>query len=188
MTEAIPPHVLLGAYSQGVFPMADDGELHWFSPLRRGVMPLDERFHIPHGLERRLRRCPFELRMNTDFAGVMAGCADREQTWIDATIMESYTELFKLGFAHSVEGWDGEGLQGGRYGVRLQRAFFGESMFSRKTDASKVALVGLVDWLRAEGVILLDTQWLTPHLATFGGFEMTRAEYLEALAEAIGGE
>ena len=186
MTEAIPPHILLGAYAQGVFPMADEGELHWFSPLRRGVMPLDERFHIPHGLERRLRRCPFELRMNTDFAGVMAGCADREQTWIDATIKESYTELFKLGFAHSVEVWDEDGLQGGLYGVRLRRAFFGESMFSRKTDASKVALVGLVEWLRAEGVILLDTQWLTPHLATFGGFEMTRAEYLKALAEAIG--
>jgi leucyl/phenylalanyl-tRNA--protein transferase len=185
MVEVIPPRVLLGAYAEGVFPMADGGEIHWFSPLRRGVIPLDERFHVPHGLRRTLRRCPFEVRRDSDFVGVIDGCAERDRTWIDAAIRASYLELFRLGFAHSFEVWDDEGLQGGLYGVRLRRAFFGESMFSRKTDASKVALVALVEWLRAEGAVLLDTQWLTPHLATFGGYEMSRDEYLVALAAAV---
>ena len=115
----------------------------------------------------------------------MEGCRDREETWIDPVIMESYCELFKQGFAHSVECWDEEGLQGGLYGVRLGRAFFGESMFSRKTDASKIALVNLVEWLREERVILLDTQWMTDHLRTFGGYEVPQVEYRQMLEEAV---
>lgn len=182
----IAPQILLGAYAKGVFPMADGGQIHWFSPLRRGVIPLDERFHIPHGLRRTLRRQPFDVRIDSDFAAVLRGCAAREKTWIDETIIASYQELHRLGFAHSVEVWDADGLQGGLYGVRLRRAFFGESMFSRKTDASKVALVALVEWLRGLGVILLDTQWLTDHLATFGGYELPRDEYLRVLEEALG--
>ncbi|GAA5496177.1 leucyl/phenylalanyl-tRNA--protein transferase [Rubritalea squalenifaciens DSM 18772] len=186
--ELIPPHILLGAYTEGVFPMADDGELIWFSPLMRGVIPLDERFHIPKGLRRALRKAPFELRMDTAFLEVMKGCAERDKTWIDDVIIESYSELFNLGYAHSVECWDEDGLQGGLYGVRIGRAFFGESMFSRKTDASKIALVHLVNWLREEEAELLDTQWMTEHLKQFGGYEVSRDEYLRLLRHALRNE
>lgn len=182
----IPPQVLLGAYAQGVFPMADQGELTWFSPLMRGIIPLDGGFHVPHGLKRAMKKLPFAVRWNSDFRGTMQGCAARERTWIDATILESYCLLHRLGYAHSVEVHDDEGLQGGLYGVALGRAFFGESMFSRKTDASKIALVALVEELRARGFELLDTQWLTEHLRRFGGQEIPREEYQRRLREAIG--
>ena len=184
--QIIPPQVLLGAYAQGVFPMADQGELTWFSPLMRGVIPLDEGFHIPHGLKRVLKRKPFEVRWNTAFRGTMQGCADRDRTWIDQSILESYCLLHRLGYAHSVETHDAEGLQGGLYGVALGRAFFGESMFSRKTDASKIALVALVEELRARGFMLLDTQWLTEHLRRLGGIEVPRDEYQQRLKAALG--
>lgn len=177
----IPPEVLLRAYAQGVFPMAENGEILWFSPTRRGLIPLDERFHIPRGLKKALRKKPFEIRFNTAFREVMLGCAERDGTWINATIIESYCALQKLGHAHSVECWDEEGLQGGLYGVTLGKAFFGESMFSRKTDASKIALVALVESLQTRGFGLLDTQWMTDHLRTFGGIEIRRAEYLRIL-------
>jgi leucyl/phenylalanyl-tRNA--protein transferase len=183
--EQIPPHVLLGAYTEGVFPMAEEGEILWFSPLMRGVIPLDEKFHIPHGLERRLKNNPFEIRIDTAFRQVMESCGQREETWIDPVIVDSYCELHDLGFAHSVECWDEEGLQGGLYGVSLGKAFFGESMFSKKTDASKIALVHLVEWLRRRGVFLLDTQWMTDHLRQFGGVEVPREEYLKRLDEAL---
>ena len=183
--EQIPPHVLLGAYTEGVFPMAEEGEVLWFSPLMRGMIPLDENFHVRHGLERRLRNNPFEIRIDTAFREVMENCGQREETWIDPVIIDSYCELHDLGFAHSVECWDEEGLQGGLYGVSLGKAFFGESMFSKKTDASKVALVHLVEWLRRRGVILLDTQWMTDHLRQFGGVEIPREEYLKLLDEAL---
>ncbi|MDE0826766.1 MAG: leucyl/phenylalanyl-tRNA--protein transferase [Akkermansiaceae bacterium] len=183
--EQIPPHVLLGAYTEGAFPMAEEGEVLWFSPLMRGMIPLDENFHVPHGLERRLRNNPFEIRIDTAFRQVMENCGQREETWIDPVIIDSYCELHDLGFAHSVECWDEEGLQGGLYGVSLGKAFFGESMFSKKTDASKVALVHLVEWLRRRGVILLDTQWMTDHLRQFGGVEIPREEYLKLLDEAL---
>lgn len=166
--------------------MADGGELTWFSPLMRGVIPLDEAFHIPHGLKRAMKKQPFEVRWSTDFRGTMLGCAERDRTWIDETILESYCLLHRLGFGHSVECHDEEGLQGGLYGVALGRAFFGESMFSRKTDASKIALVALVEELRARGFLLLDTQWLTEHLRTFGGQEIPREEYLKRLKVAVG--
>jgi leucyl/phenylalanyl-tRNA--protein transferase len=185
MTEEIPPHILLGAYAQGVFPMAENGEILWFSPVHRGIIPLDERFHIPHGLRRAMKKAPFSIRMDTAFEAVMRGCAQREETWIDDAIVASYVRLHELGHAHSVECWDDDGLQGGLYGVALGRAFFGESMFSRKTDASKIALVHLVEWLRRGAFELLDTQWMTPHLRTFGGMEVPRARYLKMLASAL---
>lgn len=184
--QIIPPQVLLGAYAQGVFPMADQGELTWFSPLMRGIIPLDGGFHVPHGLRRVMKREPFTVKWDTDFRGTMQGCADRDRTWIDVTILESYCLLHRLGYAHSVESYDEEGLQGGLYGVALGRAFFGESMFSRKTDASKIALVALVEELRARGFLLLDTQWLTEHLRRFGGEEIPRDEYQRRLKIAIG--
>jgi len=168
--------------------MAEKGEILWFSPELRGVIPLDGGFHIPHGLKKALRKKPFEVRWDTAFREVMMGCADRDETWIDTGIVESYCELHRLGFAHSVECWDADGLQGGLYGVAIGRAFFGESMFSRKTDASKVALVHLVERLTAQGFTLLDTQWLTPHLATFGGHEIPRKEYLKRLKKAVEGD
>lgn len=165
--------------------MADGPEIVWFSPLYRGVIPLDGRFHIPHGLKRSMKKKPFEIRWNHDFRGTMLGCADRETTWIDETILESYCLLHELGYAHSVECHDDEGLQGGLYGVALGKAFFGESMFSRKTDASKIALVHLVEELSRRGFELLDTQWITPHLRTFGGEEIRREIYHERLQRAI---
>jgi len=181
----LDPQILLGAYTEGVFPMAEDGEIFWFSPTKRGVIPVDERFHIPKGLRRTLKKRPFEIRWDTSFRKVMEGCAEREQTWIDPVILESYCHLHEIGFAHSVECWDEDGLQGGLYGIRMEGAFFGESMFSRKTDASKVALVKLVEWLREEGVILLDTQWMTEHLKQFGGYEVPKDIYHEMLDEAL---
>ncbi|MCF7732396.1 MAG: leucyl/phenylalanyl-tRNA--protein transferase [Akkermansiaceae bacterium] len=186
MTSIIPPETLLHAYANGIFPMADDGGIGWYRPQRRGILPLDNHFHIPHGLKRALRGRPFDLRWNTDFADVMTRCAERPETWIDPVIHASYCQLHHLGFAHSVECWDDSGLQGGLYGVSLGGAFFGESMFSRKTDASKIALVELVRHLREAGFALLDTQWLTPHLAQFGGYEMPAKRYSETLAQAIG--
>lgn len=185
MSEMIPAEVLLGAYAEGVFPMAEDGEILWFSPEKRGVIPLDERFHISKGLRRALKKDPFEVRMDTAFRATMEGCAAREETWIDEVIYDSYENLFKLGFAHSVESWDSDGLQGGLYGVALGKVFFGESMFSRKTDASKIALVHLVEFLRVNDFTLLDTQWMTDHLRQFGGHELPREVYLEHLRDGL---
>jgi leucyl/phenylalanyl-tRNA--protein transferase len=185
VVEKIPSEILIGAYMEGVFPMSEGGEIYWFQPKERGIIPLDERFHISHGLKRALRKRPFEVRFDTAFREVMDGCSEREETWIDPVIKESYGALFDEGFAHSVECWDEDGLQGGLYGVRLGRAFFGESMFSRKSDASKIALVKLVEWLREEEAILLDTQWITDHLRTFGGYEVPAEKYREMLAKAL---
>lgn len=165
--------------------MAEDGDIYWFSPEMRGVIPIDERFHIPRGLRKVLRKEPYEVRRDTAFREVMEGCSERAETWIDDTIVDSYCELFERGFAHSFECWDEEGLQGGLYGVRLGNAFFGESMFSRKVDASKIALVHLVEWMRDEKMLLLDTQWLTEHLKQFGGMEIPRSVYLGLLEEAL---
>ncbi len=185
MKRIIPPDILLEAYARGVFPMAEQGEILWFSPEKRGLIPLDERFHIPHGLARSLKRRPFEIRWNTAFREVMLGCAERKETWIDDIILESYCSLHDIGHAWSVECWDAEGLQGGLYGVSLPGAFFGESMFSRKTDASKIALVALVEKLRANGVKILDSQWMTGHLRQFGGYELSREEYHAVLEKAL---
>jgi leucyl/phenylalanyl-tRNA--protein transferase len=181
----ISSEVLLGAYAQGVFPMAHEGEIQWFSPQKRGLIPLDDRFHIPHGLKSALKRKPFEIRWDTAFRDVMLACAAREETWIDEVILESYCELHRLGHARSVECWDQDGLQGGLYGVELPGVFFGESMFSRKTDASKIALVALVENLRTRGFQILDCQWMTAHLRQFGGYELARKAYHAVLAEAL---
>lgn len=186
MITRIKPEVLLSAYAEGVFPMAEDGEILWFSPNNRGIIPLDDRFHVPKSLKKVMKKKPFEIRLNTDFEGTMRGCAERSTTWIDEGIISSYLALHELGFAHSIECWDEEGLQGGLYGVALGKAFFGESMFSRKTDASKIALVWLVEWLRDQEFKLLDTQWVTDHLKKFGGEEIPKVIYLDLLEEALG--
>ena len=178
---SISAELLLTAYRQGIFPMADpDGVMSWYSPDPRGVIPLEE-FHLPHGLKRTLAKGLFEVRINTAFSAVVEGCANRSETWIDGRIKRSYEELHRLGFAHSVEAWQGEVLGGGLYGVALGGAFFGESMFHTITDASKVALHALVQRMRRQGFGLLDLQWVTPHLAKFGAREIPRSEYLRQL-------
>ena len=185
-TPIIEPTFLLQAYSQGLFPMGmEDGEIGWFSPDPRGVIPLSA-FHIPHGLKRFLKKSPFTVRSDTRFRDVMLGCSDRDSTWIDDTVLESYCHLHKLGFAHSVETWEGNRLVGGLYGVSLGGAFFGESMFSRVSNASSAALVALVGHLNAVGYQLLDTQWTTPHLKRFGATEIPRDAYMQQLERAIG--
>lgn len=188
---ALDADLLLKAYSVGVFPMAmsrDDPELHWFDPDRRGIIPL-ETFHIPRRLERTLRRNPFEISADRDFESVMRACAaprpGSDETWINDGIVELYCDLFERGHAHSVECRLNGALVGGLYGVSLGAAFFGESMFSLATDASKIALVALVRILREGGFTLLDTQYLTTHLAQFGAIEVSRAAYRKRLAEAI---
>ncbi len=183
----LTPELLLRAYAAGVFPMAearDSPEVHWIDPRRRGIIPLDG-FHISRSLRRRLLRGGFEVRVDHDFAAVLAACADRDETWINAEIAALYLNLHRRGAAHSVEVWiDGE-LAGGVYGVVLGAAFFGESMFSRRTDASKIALAYLVDRLRQGGFTLFDAQFLTAHLARLGAIEVTRAEYRRRLADAL---
>ncbi|MDG2122487.1 MAG: leucyl/phenylalanyl-tRNA--protein transferase [Verrucomicrobiales bacterium] len=183
----IDPAFLLRAYGAGIFPMAmEDGEIGWFSPDPRGVIPLDERFHVPHGLKRRMRKVAFDLRINVGFEAVMEGCADREETWIDGTVMRTYAALHRLGYAHSVEVWMEGELVGGLYGVAVGSAFFGESMFSRVSGASQVALVGLVERLRERKYRLLDTQWTTEHLKRFGAMDLPKREYLRELSIATG--
>jgi leucyl/phenylalanyl-tRNA--protein transferase len=185
----ITPDILLRAYAAGIFPMAegrDDPEIHWVDPRRRGILPLDG-FHISRTLRRRILRCGWDVRVDTDFAGVLAGCADRPETWINDPIFALYRALHDTGHAHSLELWEGDALVGGVYGVTLGQAFFGESMFSRRTDASKVALAYLVHRLHAGGFTLFDTQFLTPHLASLGGVEITRGEYRRRLSLALQG-
>jgi len=181
----ISPDLLLHAYRSAVFPMAmEDGEIAWFSPDPRAIIPIDE-FHVPHGLRRTLKSGRFEIRINAGFEVVMRACAERSDTWINQEIVESYVELHRRGCAHSVEAWSEGALAGGLYGVAIGGAFFGESMFHRVTDASKVALYGLIERLRQRGFTLLDTQWLTPHLQTFGAFEIPRSVYRTLLASSL---
>ena len=182
----IPADLLLYAYRSGAFPMAaPDGEISWFSPDPRALIPIDDRFHIPHGLARTLKKNLFEIRINTAFEDVMKACARREETWINDDILASYVNLHRLGHAHSVEAWRDGKLAGGLYGVALGGAFFGESMFHEVTDASKVALHALVMRMRKRGFTLLDTQWSTPHLRTFGAYVISRAKYLKLLHAAL---
>lgn len=184
---ALTPELLLRAYAAGVFPMAESRaspEVFWVDPRRRGILPLDA-FHLPRSLARRLRRRDHEVRIDTAFEAVIEGCADRPETWINATIRDLYVALHRMGHAHSVEVWMGERLVGGLYGVRLGAAFFGESMFSRVRDASKIALAHLVARLRAGGFALLDVQFTTPHLERFGAREVSRARYHELLDAAL---
>jgi len=187
----LTPEILLAAYAAGVFPMAesaDEPELFWVDPRRRGILPLDA-FHVPRRLRRVIRHGGFEIRCDTAFEEVIRGCAEasekRPNTWINDEVVRLYTSLSGRGAAHSVEAWLGDRLVGGLYGVSLGAAFFGESMFSRVTDASKVALVHLAARLRLGGYRLLDTQFLTTHLARFGGIEISRSHYHRLLAEAL---
>src|SRR6478609_5906075 len=183
----ITPEILLRAYSIGLFPMAesaDDPEIFWVEPDLRGVLPLND-FHVSKSLAKTIRRKPFEIRFDHDFEGVIAACAEetsgRPSTWINQTIRSLYASLFRMGHAHTVEAWDGDQLVGGLYGVSLGAAFFGESMFSRRTDASKICLVHLVERLRDKGFTLLDTQFTTDHLKTFGAIDIPKDEYLKIL-------
>ncbi|MEM9249147.1 MAG: leucyl/phenylalanyl-tRNA--protein transferase [Pseudomonadota bacterium] len=185
--DPLTPETLLRAYAIGVFPMAEDRDstdIFWVDPRRRGILPLDG-FHISRSLRRRLRQHPFEISTDTDFDGVVGGCADRPETWINAQITDLYSALFEMGFAHSLEIWDGTELAGGVYGVALGGAFFGESMFSRRRDASKIALAYLVDRLRLAGFSLFDTQFVTDHLRSLGGQEISRAQYHRRLNTAL---
>src|SRR5467141_171761 len=162
----------------------EDDSIAWFSPDPRAIIPLDD-FHVPHALRRVARKNIFEIKIDNRFAEVIRACAKRKDTWINREIIESYERLHELGYAHSVEAWSKNKLAGGLYGVAIGGAFFGESMFHRVTDASKVALVALVERLRAREFTLLDTQWLTPHLAQFGAIEIPRADYLKLLDASV---
>lgn len=179
--------LLLQAYQVGVFPMSegrDDPEVFWVDPRMRGVFPLDG-FRISRSLARRMRQSAYTVTFDAAFADVVRGCADRDETWINATIFDLYCALHATGFAHSIEVWDQERLVGGVYGVTIGAAFFGESMFSRATDASKIALAYLVDRLRLSGFQLFDTQFITPHLASLGAVEIPREHYHALLAPAL---
>ncbi|HTP13127.1 MAG TPA: leucyl/phenylalanyl-tRNA--protein transferase [Bacteroidota bacterium] len=182
----IEPQLLLAAYANGYFPMADPktGEIGWYSPDPRTIFELGT-FKVPRSLRQTIRKGTFELRINREFEKVMRGCANRKETWISEDIIASYVRLHQLGYAHSVETWKGETLAGGLYGVAVGGAFFGESMFSVERDASKVALVALVERMKERGYRLLDTQYTTPHLAMFGAREIPRAEYLRRLEKAV---
>ena len=190
----ITPEVLLKAYACGIFPMAESAEdpaLYWIEPDMRGIIPI-EGFHVPLRLARTVRATPFSVYVDRDFDAVVDGCAeskpDRARTWINERIRKIYRSLFDHGHCHSVEVYDGDNLVGGLYGVSLGGAFFGESMFHRARDASKIALVHLVARLRAGGYRLLDTQYVTEHLKTFGAVEVPKRRYHKMLEEAIAGD
>src|SRR5438132_8190103 len=181
----IDSELLLQGYRLGIFPMAmEEDSIAWFSPDPRAIIPL-ENFHVPHALRRVARKKVFEIKIDHCFGDVISACAKRKDTWINREIIESYMRLHELGYAHSVEAWAGGKLAGGLYGVAIGGAFFGESMFHRVRDASKIALVGLVEHLRARKFALLDTQWITPHLQQFGGIEISRNHYLRLLRSAV---
>ncbi|SMQ65053.1 leucyl/phenylalanyl-tRNA--protein transferase [Devosia lucknowensis] len=186
----LTPELVLRAYRAGMFPMAEDAtdpEIFWVSPDHRGIMPLDG-FHASKSLRKAMRTSVWDIRVDTDWDGIVEGCAtvgaDRDTTWINGTIRAVYGALFDRGIAHTVEVWDGSELVGGLYGIAIGGAFFGESMFHRRTDASKMAMTHLVERLNAGGFELLDTQFLTDHLASLGGVEIGRAEYEDRLARA----
>lgn len=183
--------LILRAYRAGIFPMSEseeDDDVFWVCPELRGIIPLD-RFKISKSLRKRMKKEPFQVKVDTDFAAVIDGCAhegsDRDSTWINPTIRRLYGELFERGHCHTVEVWDGDELVGGLYGLAIGGAFFGESMFHRRTDASKIALAHLVDRLNAGGYVLLDTQFLTDHLASMGGIEVPQDIYEHMLAHAL---
>ena len=186
----ITPELIIRAYRAGLFPMAADAgdeNLFWVSPEERGVIPLNG-FHLSRSLRKAMRKSGWTIRVDTDWDGIIEGCAtvgeDRHSTWINGTIRAVYGELFRRGVAHTVEVWDGSDLVGGLYGLAIGAAFFGESMFHRRTDASKMAMAHLVERLNAGGFVLLDTQFLTDHLVSLGGIEISRADYEDQLARA----
>jgi len=183
----ITPSLLLRAYANGVFPMSESAasdEIYWVDPKIRGIIPLDQ-FHVSRSMRRFVGKAQFEVSVNSDFAGTVAACADRDETWINAEIADLYQTLHRLGYAHSVEVRQHGVLVGGVYGVAIRGAFFGESMFSKATNMSKVALMYLVARLRRGGFSLFDTQFLTTHLASLGGIEISRSKYQAQLADAL---
>ena len=187
----ITPELIVRAYRAGIFPMSEDAEdedLFWVSPEMRGIIPLDG-FRLSTSLRKAIRKSGFTVKVDTDFEGIIEGCAtvgaERDTTWINRTIRAVYGELFRGGVAHTVEVWDGAELVGGLYGLAIGGAFFGESMFHRRTNASKMAMAQLVERLKAGGFVLLDTQFVTDHLASLGGIEIPREQYEERLAEAL---
>ncbi|MEL6915520.1 MAG: leucyl/phenylalanyl-tRNA--protein transferase [Pseudomonadota bacterium] len=183
----LTPDLLLRAYKVGIFPMSEarhSATLFWVDPERRGIMPLDG-LHVSRSLRRTLRRGGFDIRVNSDFAGVVEGCANRPETWINEELFSLYQDLFEDGHAHSMEVWDDAGLMGAIFGVAIGGAFFGESMFSARTNGSKIAMVYLVDRLIRAGFTLFDTQFITDHLLSLGAREITRSAYRRALGHAI---
>ena len=179
------PRAPPSAYCSGIFPMGmENGRLSWFSPDPRGVLPIND-YHVPRTARAELKRNGFVVHMNRAFGQVVRACAARRETWITREIISSYELLHKMGYAHSIEAWNGDELAGGRYGVSIGGAFFGESMFSAESGGSKAALIWLMDHLRERGFLLHDTQWTTPHLAMFGGKEIPREEYLRLLERAV---
>jgi leucyl/phenylalanyl-tRNA--protein transferase len=185
----LDPRLLLQGYATGIFPMADSrdaDELFWVEPRNRAIIPLDG-FHLSRSLRRTLRSGRFRVTHDRDFAGVIAACADRDETWINAELEQAMLALHRSGHAHSIEVWAGDALAGGLYGVKLGRAFFGESMFSRRADASKVALAWLVARLKVGNFSLLDCQFMTEHLASLGAISIPRETYVALLAAALGG-
>ncbi len=191
LKQLVPP-ALLGAYVEGIFPMVQDGELYWFSPDPRGLLPLDRRFHVSRSLARTIRRGTYRCTVNRAFHDVVLSCARRqtpEQVWISPEIELAYTRLHELGWAHSIEAWPNDGSAdtpvGGLYGVAIGGAFFAESMFHTATDAGKVALVHCVQHLRRRGFALMDVQWTTDNLKRFGAYDLPREEYIAILREAV---
>ena len=184
--EIIPPDLLLYAYCNAIFPMAESrgGPLFWYSPDPRAILPL-EGMKISRSLRQVLKKKMFDVRLDTAFQSVIRACANRKDTWISEQIVQSYLELHRLGYAHSVESWKDSKLVGGLYGVAIGAAFFGESMFHTEKEASKVALVFLVERLFEKGFELLDTQFITPHLAQLGAIEISKDNYVERLKQAI---
>ena len=187
----ITPELIIRAYQAGIFPMSEDAtddDIFWVSPELRGILPLDG-FRLSTSLRKAIRKSGFTIKVDTDFEAIIEGCAtvgaDRETTWINRTIRNVYGELFRRGVAHTVEVWDGDDLVGGLYGLAIGGAFFGESMFHRRTNASKIAMAHLVERLNAGGFVLLDTQFVTDHLESLGGVEIPRALYEERLADAL---
>ncbi|MER8462600.1 leucyl/phenylalanyl-tRNA--protein transferase [Mesorhizobium sp. M1396] len=190
----IPTDLLLKAYASGVFPMAEsagDPEVFWVRPETRGIIPLDD-FHTPKSLRKTIKKSPFDIRFDFDFEATIDGCAEkrveRRSTWINAPIREAYVELHRIGHCHSVEAWREDRLVGGLYGVSLGRVFFGESMFARETDASKICLYYLVERLKVRRFALLDTQFTTEHLKRFGAVDVPRGKYEKMLADALKGD
>ena len=190
MDISLAPETLIRAYCNGIFPMAegkDTNKIFWISPEVRGVIPLNK-FHISKSLRRSIVKRDYKIKINTDFVGVIKNCADRSESWINSDILKAYSDLFNLGFCHSIEVWDNDDLIGGIYGLAIKRAFFGESMFSKRSDASKIALAYLVSRLKYGGFLLFDVQFQSEHLKTLGAIEVLKANYQDLLKNALEGD
>lgn len=190
MDISLAPETLIRAYCNGIFPMAegkDTNKILWISPEVRGVIPLNK-FHISKSLRRSIVKRDYKIKINTDFLGVIKNCADRSESWINSDILKAYSDLFNLGFCHSIEVWDNDDLIGGIYGLAIKRAFFGESMFSKRSNASKIALAYLVSRLKYGGFLLFDVQFQSEHLKTLGAIEVLKANYQDLLKNALEGD